>query len=668
MWSTVARSGALWHTGDATSWRGSSQGARPTAPTLEGRELPSVRLGTPHTPCKPAAAGHQARTMLPALVVFLAVWFGFELWHLHVQPFWLDETYGLTFAERPFPDLFQGLASYEPQLPPYYLELRLWEALAGPSTFAQRWPMVACLILTGVVLVQLGRQLGGMRASWLALALWAVQPEGFWYAQEARMYAPLILLATVTVWALLHCLQQPASRVRWLVFASAELLTVWTHYAGVLVPATALLALVLFVPRRWWITGTVAIVAPVVTLAPWLWYIRHIAPATAKPSGTIALQVWTALRALQFGFGGPLIAPVFVTAVLALVAIVTILAVASRRWQLQFAALAAWAPIILTLLVPALHVLFSERYLCFTAPMFSLLIAVTAAWLWQRLLIPAAALTLATLLASAAGLVAVLTPTFHQWYDYPAALAFVRAHEQAGQLLVNDSGDDPTAMYYYTRIDGGTLPVFQILPFRPGDVTTTEKTALQLSQHYTAIWLPLDANGTWDGARVAQRAFSATLLPTQTYTFRDVTLLQYLTAQGLAQRHSFATAPTFGGAITLTSFGTGTFGAHTFVSLAWHTLAAPVKSYTVFVHLTGLNGALAGQADAPPDSNRQPTTTWEPGSTVYDLHQLPDLAPWNGVRLSVGLYDPVSGTRVPLAGSASGELQLGDMQALLQAR
>lgn len=83
--------------------------------------------------------------------------------------------------------------------------------------------------------------------------------------------------------------------------------------------------------------------------------------------------------------------------------------------------------------------------------------------------------------------------------------------------------------------------------------------------------------------------------------------------------------------------------------LYWRAQQEIPLALTVFVHLLDTEGNLMGQADHVPQGGRAPTTGWLPGEVVADAFSLP-LEPQPGWRLRVGLYDPVSGSRLPLDG------------------
>lgn len=586
-------------------------------------------------------------TRLAGYVSVLAL-AGLAFWHAGVQPLWMDETYGLLFAQRSLPSMLQALATSEPHLPPYFLLLRAWEALAGPSAFAERWPSAACLVLTGIVVFRIGRSLAGRTAGALAFGFWAIQPEGFWYGQEVRMYAPLIFWTALALLLLLRALASTTRRA-WFLFSLAELAALWTHYSGAFVVLLAGSMVLLFARRPQRLRALAWVGWPALTYLPWLWYVRHIQPPTARPSGSLADQILAVGRGLLLGYGGPLLpAGVAILLLLFLLLGTLVAAVPAQRRPLQLIACPVAVITLLPLAIPPLHFLFSPRYLCLVTPLLCVLWAVTVRELdlvWRPL---AVGLAFVVAGASLAGMAVVLAPTFRHWYDYPAAMAFVRQHEQSGQVLIDNSGGDPTARYYYQDVDHGPLPLLLLPPYHPGSVPDVESTAVTLSQRYSGVWLPLDAAGTWDGDRVVQRAFDATLVPAGQWRFRDVPLRFYLTARGLAGQQSATTV--FANSIRLTGFGLSRSGDQWFVAFHWFAIRSILRNYTVFVHAVDGSGNLVAQHDGPPDDGRLPTVTWSPGNDVYDLHRLTVPSAAGALHLVVGWYDPSTGQRLAVAG------------------
>ncbi len=91
-------------------------------------------------------------------------------------------------------------------------------------------------------------------------------------------------------------------------------------------------------------------------------------------------------------------------------------------------------------------------------------------------------------------------------------------------------------------------------------------------------------------------------------------------------------------------------GSEVPLTLYWQVSRALGKDYTVFVHLLNDDDALMGQGDGPPLDNAYPTSFWSAGENLADTHRLkiPANAEPGKHRIVVGLYDPVSGQRLPV--------------------
>jgi hypothetical protein len=86
------------------------------------------------------------------------------------------------------------------------------------------------------------------------------------------------------------------------------------------------------------------------------------------------------------------------------------------------------------------------------------------------------------------------------------------------------------------------------------------------------------------------------------------------------------------------------------LTLFWQAETRPQAAYTVFIHLLDSEEQVVAQADGPPAGGTYPTQLWEAGEIIVDERLLPDLSPGH-YTLRLGLYQPDSGERLPVAGS-----------------
>jgi hypothetical protein len=106
-------------------------------------------------------------------------------------------------------------------------------------------------------------------------------------------------------------------------------------------------------------------------------------------------------------------------------------------------------------------------------------------------------------------------------------------------------------------------------------------------------------------------------------------------------------------------------GGTVLLTLLWESLQPVEQSYHVFVHLLDERGAIAAQKDGQPVQWTRPTNSWRPGEQIADRYGilLPETFAPGRYTMAVGLYDPVTGQRLPVsAGPSSYALELGPIE------
>ena len=184
------------------------------------------------------------------LIGLLLVAFGLWVYHLDGQSLWRDEGLSLGRAHQPLSLIFanrnlvQGVSSQDLHPPLYFLMLRGWIALAGESEFALRFPSVLAMVFAVVLMAALGRRVWGAASGGTAAALAVLSPFYLWYAQEARMYAWVVLESLILLATLWPLLKKQAGWWPIIRFGLAALFLAYTHYSGLFLVGFALLAYV----------------------------------------------------------------------------------------------------------------------------------------------------------------------------------------------------------------------------------------------------------------------------------------------------------------------------------------------------------------------------------------------------------------------------------------
>ena len=129
----------------------------------------------------------------------------------------------------------------------------------------------------------------------------------------------------------------------------------------------------------------------------------------------------------------------------------------------------------------------------------------------------------------------------------------------------------------------------------------------------------------------------------------------------------FTRADNLGGVITLIGYDLELERKAVKLVLYWRCEAPITDDYTTFIHVMTVEGqqeAMVAQMDHPPSDGAYPTSLWDAGEIVRDAFHipLPPETPQGNFEIAVGLYEPATGTRLPVAGSSDGSIRLtGEM-------
>lgn len=113
----------------------------------------------------------------------------------------------------------------------------------------------------------------------------------------------------------------------------------------------------------------------------------------------------------------------------------------------------------------------------------------------------------------------------------------------------------------------------------------------------------------------------------------------------------------FGGQITLLGYelhlAQAGEAATAQLTLYWQARGEITTAYQVFVHVLDEAGRIVTQVDREPQAGETPTTAWLTGEVIVDEIEIPVSENITGVRsIAVGLYDPLTGKRVPVLNAA----------------
>jgi len=127
-----------------------------------------------------------------------------RIWEIGRKTLWLDEAFSVWLARHPLGEMIAWIARIDQHPPLYYLLLHFWIGLVGDGPAAVRLLSALLSTLTIPAMYLLGRRLLGPAAGVLAALILALSPFHVRFAQETRMYALLMLNASLALLALVH--------------------------------------------------------------------------------------------------------------------------------------------------------------------------------------------------------------------------------------------------------------------------------------------------------------------------------------------------------------------------------------------------------------------------------------------------------------------------------
>lgn len=153
-----------------------------------------------------------ARSVPLELLVAVLLGGVLRLYRLGAESLWIDEVFMVRMAtDMSLSELLFEVPLYEPHPPLFNVLMWAWIGRTGTSEALMRVPSVAFSLLAIPIVYALTRRLFDRGTAGLTALFLAVSPLQIWYAQEARMYA-LLVLATATSFYLVVRIAESAAR------------------------------------------------------------------------------------------------------------------------------------------------------------------------------------------------------------------------------------------------------------------------------------------------------------------------------------------------------------------------------------------------------------------------------------------------------------------------
>lgn len=654
---------------------------------------------------RPSARPTSGRLVRLGVLAALLLAAGLRFYRIEYQSYWNDEGNTRVLAARDLPTLLRNTAA-DIHPPGYYLLIKAWRAGLGESELALRGFSALAGVVLVALLYRLGREWFGPGAGLAAAAFGAVNPFLVYYAQEARMYALLAAVGAAAFWSFGRLWRAP--RRNWRLIMAHGLVTalgLYTHYAFGFVVLAQAAALTLawgwgWVRARQWprspllLNSLLSQCLAGLLYLPWLPTAYHQLtgwPAAREyhPAGEAFLDL---ARYLAFGRTLPTGEALWGLAAVGALALVGLVGLVRRTREGETGqpppaaaatSLALIPPVyflLLWLLVPAgltlgfglLTEAFSKFLLVAVPPLCLLLGAALAArrsFLDRRLLtVAAGGLGLGLLYVTGLSLANLYFNPAYFRDDYRGIAHRIESLGRPGDAVITDAPNQAEAFDYYLRSDQpGQPPLFPLPDSRPLDPDRTAAQLADIAARYDRIFVLYWGDAQADPERFIESWLNANTFPAGDQWFGQVRLAAYAAARPAAEP-AIASGARFGEHLRLEGYTLRAAdlrpGDIVQLTLFWRTDAALAERYKVFVHLyADVNAPPLAQQDGEPGGGLAPTSTWEAGRRYVDNHGLliPADLPPGEYYLMAGLYDLVTGDRLPVAGAgaAGDRLDLG---------
>lgn len=383
--------------------------------------------------------GLAALTLLAAVLRFAT---------LDVQSVWLDESATITLVHRGFGGMLSHLSSSESAPPLYYVLVWAWTKVFGSGVLGFRSFSALIGTLTIPMLYAAGREVSARVGLWLA-ALATVSPIMFYYSQEARCYALLILFSVAAIVYWQRAMRTPDGRALTL-WSAMSVLALLTHYFAVFlfVPEAILLLRRVGMRRLRAPIGAVLLVG--LALAPLANSQRADGKADWIQNTTLTARIGQAAKQFLVGLYGPVeILTAVVAGLLAAAALALALRVSdsSQRRVARDVAIVACSAIVLPLLLSVTHVLdvFNGRNVIAAWVPWALLIAIGLGAAGAARL--GAALGVALCLLSLLVIVVVNLKPGYQRDDWRGAATQLEPRTPGRVIVTPEDGSIPLGIY-----------------------------------------------------------------------------------------------------------------------------------------------------------------------------------------------------------------------------
>lgn len=390
----------------------------------------------------------------------IAVGATLALFHLGQKSLWRDEIFSVMLAESSWGDFWSTTLSSELNMSLYHLLLRPWLSFAETDA-AIRGLSTLFAIAAVPSLYILGSELFNRMVGGLASFLLAINAFFIEYAQEARSYSLVMLLAILSTLFFYRAMRTP-SRASLLLYVVTTALAVYAHFFALLVILAQGISLAAL-PRSKVPWGSLrraggALAVLLVPMAAFV-LLRDVGQLDWVPPPVLD-DLRLVLRDLSGNGGTLLLVAYFIPSAVFVLRLIADWRGYGRSVELWTDVLIlAWlaAPIAISFGASFIKPVFVSRYFIIVLPALALMVAVGISRVRVRWLM---ALVLG-------GFVVLAAVGLDRWYgghreDWRGAAAFVVDNARPGDLVLLGPTGDPIVYYLRSALGSGEIDVVDL--------------------------------------------------------------------------------------------------------------------------------------------------------------------------------------------------------------
>ncbi|HSH17892.1 MAG TPA: glycosyltransferase family 39 protein [Candidatus Saccharimonadales bacterium] len=416
----------------------------------------------------------------------------------------LDEAQSLWQTSHSLQGTLKVIAQ-DVHVPLYHTILHSWQTFFGQSIQTARYLSLLFFMLSIPVVYLLARRILSINWSLFVTMLFSFSPFMNWYANEARMYTMLVLVATLSQLFFVKLIQSQGKR-GWLGYTLTALVGIYSHYFFFFSLLTQ--GIFYLLTRKQWVRGTFLRFAGLAGLlaaafTPWFLYFRaqgsasNTSPNLQTPSSVDFFNVFSQF---SFGFQTDVLNTILVSPwpVLVIVALMSVRGGQRITRPVGYMIAAAFVPVLTAFIVSyALTPFFVSRYMIACVPPLLILTVWFISHYRRALYVPIAGLMIGMMIATSyQQYTSAATPVKE---DFKAAAAYINKHADASDIVVLSAPFTiyPFNYYYDGEARVATLPIWDRTV--PGAIPGFEAAKLpeqvrQLNKDHQYVYLLLSSD------------------------------------------------------------------------------------------------------------------------------------------------------------------------------